>query len=139
MNGQAHRRKARIEWFIAGLVAAVCGVGPALADQPSLERVGRIELKGKAGPLDHLLVDSRHGRLFVANQSNNTLDIVDLKSNKLVKQIPDQKEIHGIAYVPDLDRIFVGNGKVRGGGDRLFERRGGTTEIAQCQGGEGWR
>lgn len=110
MNAELHRRKARIEWFIAGLVAAVCGVSPALAEQPSLERVGRIELKGQAGPLDHLLVDSRHGRLFVANQSNNTLDIVDLKSNKLVKQIPDQKEIHGIAYVPDLDRIFVGNG-----------------------------
>jgi DNA-binding beta-propeller fold protein YncE len=85
-------------------------LGVRAEDRPPLKRIATIELKGKAGPLDHLLVDSRRARLFVANQSNNTLDIVDLKSNKLVKQIPDQKEIHGIAYVPELDRIFVGNG-----------------------------
>jgi DNA-binding beta-propeller fold protein YncE len=35
---------------------------------------------------------------------------VDLKAGKLIKQIPDQKKLQGIAYVPDLDRIFVGNG-----------------------------
>jgi DNA-binding beta-propeller fold protein YncE len=46
----------------------------------------------------------------VANQSNDTLDIVDLETNKLVKQVSSQKEIHGVAYAPDLDRIFVGNG-----------------------------
>jgi DNA-binding beta-propeller fold protein YncE len=28
-----------------------------------------------------------------------------------VTQIPGQKEIHGIAYAPDLGRIFVGNGE----------------------------
>jgi len=35
---------------------------------------------------------------------------VDLKGGKLVKQIPKQKKIQGVAYVPDVDRIFVGNG-----------------------------
>jgi len=35
---------------------------------------------------------------------------VDLKAGKLIKQIPDQKKIQGIAYAPELDRIFVGNG-----------------------------
>jgi hypothetical protein len=48
--------------------------------------------------------------LFIANLSNNSFDVVDLKAGKLVKQIPDQKKIQGVAYVPDLDRIFVGNG-----------------------------
>jgi DNA-binding beta-propeller fold protein YncE len=94
----------------AGLSISVWqGQSIAQESQP-LKRVGTIQLKGASGLLDHLLVDSKHGRLFVANQSNNTLDIVDLATNKLVKQIADQKEIHGIAYVPDLDRIFVGNG-----------------------------
>jgi DNA-binding beta-propeller fold protein YncE len=49
--------------------------------------------------------------LFVANQSNDTLDVVDLKTNKLLKQVAGQKRIHGIAYAPELDRIFVGNGE----------------------------
>jgi DNA-binding beta-propeller fold protein YncE len=81
------------------------------AKRGPLERVATIPLKGKAGALDHLAIDSKNSRLFVANQSNDTLDVVDLKNNKLLKQVSGQKEIHGIAYAADLDRIFVGNGE----------------------------
>lgn len=80
-------------------------------DRSPLERIATIELRGTTGTLDHLSADWKNGRLFVANQSNNTLDVVDVKNNKLVKQVSGQKEIHGIAYAPDLDRIFVGNGE----------------------------
>jgi hypothetical protein len=48
--------------------------------------------------------------LFVANKANNTLDVVDLKARTLVKQIPDQTKVSGVAYASDLDMIFVGNG-----------------------------
>jgi DNA-binding beta-propeller fold protein YncE len=94
------------------ILVLIAGVLPGTAadEQQPLKRVDTIQLKGAPGPLDHLLVDAKHARLFVANQSNDTLDIVDLKTNKLVKQISGQKEIHGIAYAPKLDRIFVGNG-----------------------------
>src|SRR5438874_13325688 len=43
-------------------------------------------------------------------RQGNSLDVVDLKAGKLVKQVPGQKKIQGVAYAPDLDRIFVGNG-----------------------------
>jgi len=75
-----------------------------------LERVQTIALKGPVGGLDHLAIDSRRGRLFVANTSNNSLDVVDLKAGKLLKQVPGQARIRGIAYATDLDRVFVGNG-----------------------------
>jgi DNA-binding beta-propeller fold protein YncE len=81
------------------------------AERPPLERVGVVELKGKSGPLDHLTVDSVHNRLLVANQCNDTLDVVDLKSGKLIRQVPGQKQVHGVAYAPDRDRIFLGNGE----------------------------
>jgi DNA-binding beta-propeller fold protein YncE len=104
-----------MRWFFsmaaAGLVTlAGAAPGRGAGDAEPLKLLDTIQSKGASGPLDHLLVDSGHGRLFVANQSNDTLDVVDLKTNKLVKQVPGQKEIHGIAYAPDLDRIFVGNG-----------------------------
>jgi DNA-binding beta-propeller fold protein YncE len=100
-----------LEVLTAGLALIACAVATTGAEERQpLKRVDTIQLKGAAGPLDHLLVDAKHARLFVANQSNDTLDVVDLKTNRLVKQIPDQKEIHGIAYAADLDRIFVGNG-----------------------------
>src|SRR5438552_329344 len=85
------------------------GVGAEEA-RPPLERIATIQLKGVAGTLDHLSADFDNARLFVANESNNTLDVVDLKSHRLVKQVAGQKEIHGIAYARDLNRIFVGNG-----------------------------
>ncbi len=80
------------------------------ADPPPLERVQTIALKGPVGGMDHLAVDAKRGRLFVANTVNNSLDIVDLKAGKLLKQVPDQGRIRGIAYSPEADRVFVGNG-----------------------------
>jgi DNA-binding beta-propeller fold protein YncE len=91
--------------------ALLMGLLIARAGEPaSLRLVQTIPLKGVAGRVDHMAIDNLHGRLFVANLSNNSLDIVDLKAGKLIKQIPDQKKLQGIAYVPELDRIFVGNG-----------------------------
>src|SRR5262249_31148196 len=57
-----------------------------------------------------LAIDTKGGRLFIANLSNNSLDVVDLKAGRLVKQIPRQQKIHGVAHDPDADHIFVGNG-----------------------------
>jgi DNA-binding beta-propeller fold protein YncE len=76
----------------------------------TLKLLQTIPLKGAPGRLDHMAIDSKGGRLFVANLSNNSLDVVDLKAGKLVKQVPGQTKIQGIAYAPDVDRIFVGNG-----------------------------
>jgi hypothetical protein len=69
-----------------------------------------IPLVGVAGKLDHLAVDTVAERLFVANKPNNTLDIVDLKTGKLVKQIADQGKVSGVDYAAELDMIYVGNG-----------------------------
>jgi DNA-binding beta-propeller fold protein YncE len=79
-------------------------------DQPPLERVAVIQSKGM-GKLDHVCVDVKNSRLFLANTGNNTLDVMDLKTNKLLKQVAGQNKIHGIAYVAELDRLFVGNGE----------------------------
>jgi DNA-binding beta-propeller fold protein YncE len=91
-------------------ILVMVGLRATAAEPKSLELLQTIPLKGKAGRLDHVTIDSKHSRLFVANLSNNSLDVVDLKAGKLVKQIPDQKKIQGVAYAPDLDRIYVGNG-----------------------------
>jgi DNA-binding beta-propeller fold protein YncE len=93
---------------------------PASAADPSaLELVGTISLKGKAGNLDHLAYDAKRDRLLVANKTNNTLDVVDLKAGKLLKQITGQGGIQGIAYAADLDKIFVGLGS--GGYCNVFD------------------
>jgi DNA-binding beta-propeller fold protein YncE len=95
---------------LAAVAAAVTSPSAAAAEPPPLERVRTIDLKGPVGGMDHLAIDAKRGRLFVANTVNNTLDIVDLKTGKLLKQIPGQGRIRGIDYSPDADRVFVGNG-----------------------------
>jgi DNA-binding beta-propeller fold protein YncE len=105
----------------AGLLLAP-GASPAAGGEPAtLKLVQTIPLKGAPGRLDHLAIDRKHARLFVANLSNNSLDVVDLKAGRLVKQVPGQKKIQGIAYAPDLDRIYVGNGL--GGECNVFDGR----------------
>src|SRR5881227_1949681 len=94
------------------LVGLLLIVPTSAAEPATLELVQTIPLKGAAGRLDHLALDAGGNRLFIANLSNNSLDVVDLKAGKLVKQVPRQKKIQGIAYAADLDRIYVGNGSV---------------------------
>jgi DNA-binding beta-propeller fold protein YncE len=93
----------------AATLAALWLAPPAPAAE--LELVQTIALKGKPGGLDHLAIDAKRQRLFVANKANNTLDVVDLKGGKLLLQKPNQTAIQGIAYAPpDRDLVFVGLG-----------------------------
>src|SRR5262249_5568530 len=82
--------------------ALLIGTGGAAWAEPTLELVQTIVLQGKPGKLDHLIVDSKSQRLFLANKVNNTVDIVDLKGGKLIKQLTGQARAQGVAYSPDL-------------------------------------
>ena len=91
------------------LAAVVLAAGPAAADAP-LVLVQTIDSAGVEGGLDHLAVDGKGGRLFLANKCNNTLDVFDLKAGKLVQQVAEQNKVSGVSYAADLDMVYVGNG-----------------------------
>jgi hypothetical protein len=97
-----------MKFRLAAVLVFIAGLAPAA--EPSLELVQTIVLKGKAGKLDHLALDAKRDRLFLANTVNGTLDVVDLKAGKLLKQVAGQSGIQGVAYAADLDRVFVGLG-----------------------------
>jgi hypothetical protein len=102
------------------LIGLLLGSPLSAADPASsLELVQTIQLKGKPGKLDHLALDRKRDRLFLADTSNGTLDVVDLKAGKLLKQVTGQSGIQGVAYAADLDRVFVGLGS--GGLCNIFE------------------
>lgn len=105
---------SRATFFVPIVVAAVSGflttAGSASADPPSLELAQTIVLKGKPGKLDHVIIDTKGNRLFLANKINNTVDVVDLKAGKLTKQLTGQAGAQGLAYAPDLERLYVALG-----------------------------
>lgn len=116
--------KAVVSVVVWGLLTF--GAGRATAGEPApLERVKVIALEGPVGGLDHLALDAERGRLFVANTSGGTLDIVDLEAGKLVKQVSGQGKIRGLHYSAQADRIFAGVGS--GGVCNTFD--GETYEL----------
>ena len=79
-----------------------------------LERT--IPLPGVSGRIDHMAVDFRRGRLFVAELGNGSVDVVDLAAGKAIHRIVGLKEPQGVGYSPQADVIAVasaGDGSVR--------------------------
>src|SRR5437762_10574688 len=88
-------------------------------DKAPLELVQTIPMEGCQGKIDHLAVDVRGKRLFVATSANNSVQVIDLAQGKVVHKIEGLAEPQGIVFLPDLKRLAVGNGD--DGSLRIFD------------------
>jgi hypothetical protein len=78
-------------------------------DKPPLKLIQKIPLPNVKGRIDHMDVDVKGKRLFVAGLENGTLEVVDLKSGKWARSIPGLKAPQGVAYLAALNKVFVAN------------------------------
>jgi DNA-binding beta-propeller fold protein YncE len=81
-----------------------------------------VPLPNVHGRIDHFDADLKGERLFMSALGNNTLEVFDLRSNKVIHVIRGLREPQGVTYVPKSNRIFVANGD--DGTCRMFD---GTT------------
>src|SRR6202162_1689697 len=72
-----------------------------------LRLVQKIPLPNVKGRIDHMDVDVKGQRLFVAGLENGTLEVVDLKEGKWARSIAGFKAPQGIAYLSSLNKVFV--------------------------------
>src|SRR5690349_22000226 len=77
---------------------------------PILQLIQTIPLPGVEGRIDHLAVDLKGQRLFIAALGNDTVEIVDLNASKVTHSISGLSEPQGIVFVPEFRKIFVANG-----------------------------
>jgi DNA-binding beta-propeller fold protein YncE len=70
-----------------------------------------IPLPGVEGRIDHFAFDPAGERLFVCALGNNTAEVLDLHKGQRIHSITGLGAPQGIAYIPELDRIFVANDK----------------------------
>jgi DNA-binding beta-propeller fold protein YncE len=84
-----------------------------------LQREAKVPLGNVHGRIDHLAVDLKRQRLFVAELGNDSVDIVDLANRKLLQTITGLKEPQGVGYEPSTDMLYVAN--AGDGSVRLFE------------------
>ena len=70
-----------------------------------------IELPGVEGRIDHFAFDVAGERLFVCALGNNSVEVVDLRKGERIHSITGLGSPQGIAYIAELNRLFVANDK----------------------------
>ncbi|HEY2348465.1 MAG TPA: YncE family protein [Puia sp.] len=75
-----------------------------------LQKEKEIPLEKVNGRIDHMDVDIKGRKLFVAALGNNSLEVIDLRSGKTLHSITGLDEPQGIGYIPEHNEIFVANG-----------------------------
>ncbi len=92
-------------------LGAVSSVLSAQSTEQLFKLETTIPMADVQGRIDHMSIDLKGQRLFVAALGNDSLEVIDLKANKRVHTIPGLAEPQGIAYVPSTNRLFVANAK----------------------------
>jgi YVTN family beta-propeller protein len=90
-----------------------------VAETAPLQLEAKIPLGNVRGRIDHMAVDLKRQRLFVAELGNDTVGVVDLANRTLIRTIPGLKEPQGVGYEPSTDMLYVAN--AGDGSVRLFE------------------
>ena len=75
-----------------------------------LRLIDTVALPGVHGRIDHFDVDVKGQRLFMSALGNNTLEVFDLRLNRVIYTVRGLREPQGVTYVPKSNRVFVANG-----------------------------
>jgi DNA-binding beta-propeller fold protein YncE len=98
------------------------------AGSSPLELEAKVALGNVRGRIDHMAVDLKRRRLFVAELGNDTVGIVDLAERDMDRTLEGLNEPQGVGFDPSTDTLFVAN--ARDGSVKLFE---GNTYAAKGQ------
>jgi DNA-binding beta-propeller fold protein YncE len=103
----------------ASVVALTITAGQASAESAEtspLQLEAKIPLGSVRGRIDHMAIDLKRQRLFIAELGNDSVAIVDLANRKLIRTIGGMKQPQGVGYDPSTDTLYVanaGDGSVR--------------------------
>jgi len=82
-------------------VSALCtGLLAALCPAAHLREVQDIELPAVRGSIDHMAVDVAGGKLFVAVAEDHSVEVVDLRTGRVVARVTGLKQPHRVALLP---------------------------------------
>jgi len=68
-----------------------------------------IPLPDVRGRIDHMSIDVKNQRFFMAALGNNTVEVIDVKDGKRAHTITGLHEPQGVLYLPDVNRLYVAN------------------------------
>src|SRR5881227_103799 len=92
------------------LVLAVFVVFAIYALAVTLKSTTTIDMPGPAGKrFDYLTIDYDDHYLLSAHLAAGLLYVIDLRTNQVVKAIPDVPGVEGVEYVPELKKVYTSN------------------------------
>jgi len=113
---------------------AACSARPAsTGNEPQLVLERTIPIAAGSGRIDHMALDPKRRRLFVAELGAGAVEAVELASGKSVGRIGGLKEPQGVGYLADRDELAVASG---GDGSVRFYRGADLSPLGTLQLGD---
>ena len=105
-------KSSPVKWLLAVVVLIGCAntASSQKAPKQPLRLLQTISMPNVKGRLDHMDIDVKGKRLFVAGLENGTLEVIDLQGGKWIRSIPGFKKPQGVLYIPELNKLFVASG-----------------------------
>jgi len=119
------------------LLALLClfALGVHGANPTSLKLTKTIPLPDVKGRIDHLAIDTKGRRLFVAALGNNTVEVLDLNAGTWLRSIAGCSKPQGLVYLPRPNLLCFangGDGRVRMYDCASFKRSGTVGALADA-------
>jgi DNA-binding beta-propeller fold protein YncE len=104
---------SHVKHLVLAIVIAVAGSCRPITESVDarLQLKQTIPLPGVKGRIDHFDFDAAGERLFVCALGNNTAEVIDWRKGERVHSITGLGSPQGIAYIPELNRLYVANDK----------------------------
>ncbi len=80
---------------------------PRATPMPGLQRIADIPLPGPANRFDYQSVDSTARRLYISHMNAGTLLVVDLDSERVVREVSGVSRVTGVLSVPSHHHVYA--------------------------------
>lgn len=91
-------------------LSAIPALGHALPSTPGslpLTTVANVPLSGRSTRWDYASLDARRHHLFLAHLGDSDVVVFDTLQRKVIAIIPEVSQVHGVLFVPQLDRVYA--------------------------------
>lgn len=106
-----HSRASACVRVIVAAGVALCPGAASAQPAEALHQIKAIRLPDVAGRIDHLAVDLKGKKVFLAALEKNTVEVVDVATGAVTQTLPGFQKPQGLLYLANLHRLFVASGK----------------------------
>lgn len=96
--------------LLSGILFILFGCSTFPQNSSILKKERTIDLPNVEGRIDHMSIDLKSERLFIAALANGSIEVVNLNSGKIIHSITGLEEPQGVLYYPKKNLLFVASG-----------------------------